>query len=253
MSSTKTGRCQVWEPVHVYRNYVSRGLRFPSLSNFVNLVALRRMTRGTRTEPSTAFKSFDIFPTKDINIAWTLHLPSLQVFPHGDPIFFSQKFGILAKEKLRCGCRRGWRFGSGIMKLISNQLNVTCVQDGHFEHPWPWCRRGPCWFLARCRGAVLAAGLFGNSPLDVEIWLRHWFVFSEKLSLDLDCRFAVIWASFTEGGILESIPVTMTWCQNLPMVGAAGVLVLPRRPERSGSWIAATTTGYTSRWFNMYV
>lgn len=24
----------------------------------------------------------------------------------------------------------------------------------------------------------LAAGLFGNSPLDVEIWLRHWFVFS---------------------------------------------------------------------------
>lgn len=118
--------------------------------------------------------------------------------------FFSQKFGILAKEKLRCGCRRGWRFGSGTMKLMSNQLNVTCVQDGHFEHPWPWCRRGPCWFLARCRGAVLAAGLFGNSPLDVEIWLRHWFVFSEKLSLD--CRFAVILASFTEGGILESIP-----------------------------------------------
>lgn len=92
----------------------------------------------------------------------------------------------------------------GSLKLISNQLNVTCVQDGHFEHPWPWCRRGPCWFLARCRGAVLAAGLFGNSPLDVEIWLRHWFVFSEKLSLD--CRFAVILASFTEGGILESIP-----------------------------------------------
>ena len=93
------------------------------------------------------------------------------------------------------------------------------VQDGHFKHPWPWCRRGSCWFLARCRGAVWHAS-FGCGDMAFD-WnyhelsiqnvailvtfelrslgknvfycagyilffsrLRHWFVFSKKLGLD---------------------------------------------------------------------
>ena len=35
--------------------------------------------------------------------------------------FFSQKFGTLAEEKLRCGCRRGWSFPvEGWKKLLED-------------------------------------------------------------------------------------------------------------------------------------